>query len=185
MCAWLLLMCAGRFRLDFYPWCNFNFARHMFMHTYPFFSFYLFYWWCVSLSLSLSLSVLLSLSLSRIDCAWHLNLNPLRLGTLLVPGLLLLILSFPLFTFGSMMGRPNRTSLRTFRNMAFIQSAMLFCRTFPTLLSLRSFRLRAGNLFMRYPWGVLSCLYRSFTPTYTASIPLYLVLPRHFEVHVS
>ena len=70
MCAWLLLMCAGRFRLDFYPWCNFNFARHMFMHTYPFFSFYLFYWWCVSflsLSLSLSLSLCASLSFSFSD----------------------------------------------------------------------------------------------------------------------
>ena len=126
----------------------------------------------------------LSLSLSRIDCVWHLSANPLRLGTLLAPGLLLFILSFPLFTFGSMMGRPNRTSLRTFRNVAFIRNAMLFCRTFPTLLSLRSFELGAGNLFVRYPWGVPSCLHRSFTPTYTTSIPLYLVLPWHFEVHV-
>ena len=120
------------------------------VHAYVSFLFFLFVL-LVMCFLSLSLSVLLSLSLSRIDCAWHLNLNPLRLGTLLVPGLLLLILPFPLFTFGSVMGRPNRTSLRTFRNMAFIQSAMLFCRTIPTLLSLRSFKLRAGNLFIRYP----------------------------------
>ena len=93
----------------------------------------------------------LSLSLSQIDCAWHLNTNPLRLGTLLVSGRLLLILLFPLFTFDSMIGRPNRISLRTFRNVAFIQSAILFCRTFLTLLSLLSFGLGAGNLFVRDP----------------------------------
>ena len=105
----------------------------------------------LSLSLYLSLSVLFSLSLSRIDCAWHLNLNPLRLGTLLVPGLLLLILPFPLFTFGSVMGRPNRTSLRTFRNIMFIWSVMLFCRTFPTLLHPVSFGLGTGSLLWRNP----------------------------------
>ena len=30
-----------------------------------------------------------------------------------------------------------------------------------------------------------SCLYRNFTPTYIASIPLYLGLSRYFEVHIS
>ena len=125
-----------------------------------------------------------SLSLSRIDCAWHLSANPLWLGTLLVLGLPLLILPFPLFMFGSVMGRPNRTSLKNFRNMAFIWNTMLFYHTFPTFLSLRSFRLRAKNLFMRDPWDVPSCLYRSFTPINTVSIPLYLGLPWHFEVHI-
>ena len=142
-----------------------------FMHTYPFFSFYLFCVWCVS-----------SLSLSQIDYTWHLSANPLRLETLLVLGLLLLI--HPLFTFNSMMRRPSRTSLRTFKNVAFIWSAILFCWTFPTLLYRVSFELRDGNLFVRYPWGALSCLYRSFTPIYMVSIPLYLSLPRHSKVHV-
>ena len=130
-------LCAGRFGLGFNPWCNLFLARHMFMHIFS--------------------TSHLSLSLSRIDWAWHLSENLLRLGILLVLGLLLFFL-FPLFTFGSEMGRPNRISLRTFRNVAFIRSAMLFRRTFPTLLSLWSFVLGVGNLFVRYPWGVSSCL---------------------------
>ena len=125
----------------------------------------------------------LSLSLSRIDYTWHPSANPLWLGTLLVPGFLLLI--HPLFTFSSVIGRPNRTSLRTFRNVVFIQSAMSFHWTFPTFLYLVSFGLRDRNLFVRYPWGSLSCLYRSFTLIYTVLIPLYLSLPRHSEVRAS
>jgi len=123
-------------------------------------------------------------SLSLIDCTWHpKHVSPLQLGTLLVLGLLLLLLLIlsPLFTLGSMMGRPKRTSWRTFRKVAFIQSAMLFCWTFLTLLSPSSFELGVGNLFVRDPWGVPSCLYRSFTPIHTVSIPLYLSLPRHSE----
>ena len=139
-------------------------------------SFYFcFCFWCVSF---------LSLSLKRIDCAWHPSANLLRLRTLLVLGLLPLILLFPFFMFSSAMGRPNRTSLKIFKNMAFIWNTMLFYQTFPTFLSLRSFGLRAKNLFMRDPWFVPSCLYRSFTPINIVSIPLYLGLPQHFEVHV-
>ena len=59
MCAWLLLMCAGRFGLGFYPWCT-SHVHAYFMHTYPFFSFYLFCLWCVS-------------SFSQLDCAWYLT----------------------------------------------------------------------------------------------------------------
>ena len=127
----------------------------------------------------------LFLSLSLIDCAWYLSANLLCLGTLLVPSLLLLLIPFPFFTFGSMMGRPYRTSLRTLRNVAFIWSTMSFCRTFSTLFYLMPFKIGDGNLFVRYLWGALSCTYWSFTPIYTISIPLYLGLPRHFEVHVS
>ena len=147
MCVWLLEhVLVG---LDwFYPWCKLYFARHMFMHIscVHILSFLFFWLWCV-----FSLSLSLSLSLSQINYVWHLSANPLRLETLLVPGLLLLILLFPLFMFGSVMGRPNKTSLRTFRNVAFIWSAMLFCWTFLTLLSLWSFGLEAGNLFVRDP----------------------------------
>ena len=78
----------------------------------------------------------LSLSLSWIDCVWHPNANLLQSGTLFVLGhLLLLILPFLLFTFGSVMRRPIRTSLRTSLNMAFIWSVMWFCQTFPTFFS--------------------------------------------------
>ena len=145
-----------------------------FIHTYSFIPFSRL-WLCYVSSLSLSLS--------QIDCAWHLSANPLRLGTFLVLSLFLLI--HPLFTFVSVMGRPSKTSLRTFKDVALIQSTMLFFQTFPTLLYLMSFGLKDENLFMRYPWGALSCSYRSFTPIYTVSIPLYLCLPRNFEVHVS
>ena len=108
---------------------------------------------CVMFPLSLSLS----LSLSLINCAWHLSTNPLQFGTLLVQSLLLLLIH-PLFTFGSVMGRPSKTSLRTFKDVTFIQNAMSFCQTFLTLLYLVSFWLRDGNLFVRYPWGALSWL---------------------------
>ena len=140
--------CAGRFGLVL-PMMQVIFCTsHVhayFMRTYPFISLFL----VVMCFLSLSLS--LPLSLTQINYVWHLSANPLRLETLLVPGLLLLILLFPLFMFGSVIGRPNKTSLRTFRNVAFIRSAMLFCWTFLTLLSLWSFGLEAGNLFVRDP----------------------------------
>ena len=131
-------------------------------------------------------SVSFSLSLSWIDCTWHPSTNLIRVKTLFVSGLLhLLTFLFPFFTFGSVMRRPIKTSLRTFLNMMFIRSAMWFCWTFSTFLYLMSFILEDGNLSVRYPWGVPSCSYRSFTPICTVSIPLYLSLPRYSEVHVS
>ena len=173
----------GRFGLGFNPWCNLFLASHMFMHLSSIHTLSFLFLDCDCVMFPFSLSLSLSLSLSQIDCAWHLSANPLQLGTLLVLSLFLLI--HPLFTFGSVMGRPSKTSLRTFKDVAFIQSIMLFFRTFPTLLYPMSFGLKDENLFMRYPWGALSCLYRSFTPIYTVSIPLYLSLPLHLEVHVS
>ena len=97
------------------------------------------------------LSLSLSLSLSWIDCVWHPNANLLQSGTLFVlVHLLLLILPFLLFTFGSVMRRPIRTSQRIFLNVAFIWSAMWFYRTFTILLFSMSFTLGDGNLFVRY-----------------------------------
>ena len=46
------------------------------------------------------------------------------------------------FIFSSMMRRPRRTSLRTFRTVVFIRNAKSFCRISPILLYLKSFRLR-------------------------------------------
>ena len=127
----------------------------------------------------------LSLSLSPIDYAWHLSANLIQLGILFVLVLhLLLIFSFPFFKFGSMMRRLIRTSVRTFPNVAFIRSTMWFCWTFSTLLYMMSFTLGDGNLFVRYPWGVPLCSYRSFNSICTVSIPLYLSLLRHSKVHV-
>ena len=154
----------------------------MFMHfscIRLFLSFLFLFFGCDCCSLSLSLSHTL------IDRTWHpKRVNPLRVRILFKVILLLLLISFPLLAFSSVMRRPERTSWRTFKNMVFIRSAMLFCQTFPTLLFLSSFGLGVGNLYLRVPWGVPLCLYRSFTPIYMVSIPLYLNLPRHFEVHV-
>ena len=84
------------------------------------------------------------------------------------------------------MGRPSRTSLRTFRNVAFIRNAMSFCRTFPTLFYPVSFELGDGNLFVRYHWGALSCLYRSFTPTYMdTSVPQLVMTFRGTHIVVT
>ena len=168
----IIEMCASRFGLGFTHDAIYIFARHMFMHIS-----------CILiLSFSLFL-VVMSLSLSD-----RLRMAPKRKSTLARNSLGFGSSSsdplIPLFMFGSVMGRPNRTSLKNFRNMAFIWNTMLFYQTFPTFLSLRSFGLRAKNLFMRDPWFVPSCLYRSFTPINMVSIPLYLGLPRHFEVHV-
>ena len=143
----------------------------LFMHTY--FSFSLFIVWdCVSVLSFLSLS----LSLSNRTSLWHLNReHPFRLGTLFkVPGHpLRLFLLFHL-TSSSVMRRPRRTSLRTSRTVVFIRNARSFCWISLTLRYPMSFRLRDGNLYVRNSCVVLSCLYRSSTPTYTASIPLCL-----------
>ena len=125
-----------------------------------------------------------SLSLSQINYSWHSSTNLHWLETLFVPSLLLLLI-FPLFTFGSVMKRPITTSLRTFLNVAFIRSTMWFCRISLTLLYPMSFTLGDGNLFVRYPWGVPSCSYKSFTPICMVSIPLYLSLLQFSEVHLS
>ena len=137
-------MYAGRFGLGF-THDVFIFVCHTFMHISCIYSLFSFFF-----VLLVMCFLSFSLSLSWIDCAWHLSTNLLRLRTLLIPSLFLLILH-PLFMFDSMMGRSSRTSLRTFRDVAFIQSAMSFYRTFPTLLYPMSFGFGDRNLFVRYP----------------------------------
>ena len=44
--------------------------------------------------------------------------------------------------------------------------------------------LRVGDLFVRNPRGVPACLYKSSTPTYMSSIPLFSDLLWFFEEHV-
>ena len=159
------------------PMMQFLLACHMFMHiscirTLSF----LFIWFGLWLGSYLSLS--------RIDSIWHLSAILLRSKILFVPNHLLLLI-FPLLTFGSMMRRLIRTSRRTFLNVVFIRSTMWFYWTFSILLYSLSFTLRDGNLFVRYPWGVLLWSYKSFTLICTVSIPLYLSLLRISKVHVS
>ena len=138
-------------------------------HVHPFFihTFFLFFpilSMCCVLSLSLSLGQTMS---------WHPNnANLFQLGVLMVQShRLLLFLPYPLI-FGSVMRRPRRTSLRTSRPVAFIRNAKSFCQISPTLRYPKSFRLRDGNLYVRDPCVVPSFLFRSFTPTYMASISI-------------
>ena len=153
-------------------------AHAHFMHTYHFDSFFFFWyllWWCFS--------ICLPLSLSWIVCAWHLSANPLRLETLFISGHLLLI---PLlFTFGSMMRWPIRTSQRNFPNVLFTQNATWFYQIFLILLYPLSYTVRDRNLYLRYPWVVQPWPYKSSTPICMVSIPLYLGLLHRFKVYVS
>ena len=137
------------------------------VHAYVPFLFYIFVLSCDCVSSP-------SLSFSRIDYAWHPSANLLRSDTLFILGHLLLV--FPLITIGSVMRMLTRTSRRMFLNVAFIQSAMWFYWTFPILIFSMSFTLENGNLFVRYPWGVPPCSYRSFIPSCMVSIPLCLNL---------
>ena len=104
MCFWLCWNVCWSVWIGFYPWCIYFCTSHVhayFMYRYPLFSLFLLLFVMCFFSLSLSLS----LSLSWIDCAWHLSINLLRLGTLLVSGLLLLLIH-PIFKFDFMMGSP-------------------------------------------------------------------------------
>ena len=92
---------------------------------------------CFFLPLSLSF-VCVSLLL------WHLNTNLLHLETLLVLGHPPFLILLPL-TFGSMMRRPNRASLRTFPDEAFILIAKSSCRTSLTLTYSLSFTVGVGS----------------------------------------
>ena len=132
-CVFTLLnwLCAGRIRLG---WTHaiFTIAYHMLMHFHayvPYILFILIYWlYLVLFYVSLSLSLLFTLVAS-----WHLNVNLLHLGTLFVLGHPLLLTPLPLMS-GSMMRRPNQTSLRNFLDKAFIRNAKSFCQTSLTLI---------------------------------------------------
>ena len=120
----------------------------------------------------------LSLSLSNRTSLWHPNReNPFQLRNLFK------VLGYPLrlfllfdLTSSSVMRRPKRTFLRTSRLVAFIWNTGSFYRIFSTLCYPMSFELGDGNLYMRDPCVVPSCLYKSSTLIYTTSIPLCLNL---------
>ena len=112
----------------------------MFMHFLSIRTFIYLYFdidlcWCFSKSLSLSLSFSFSLV-----TLWHLNENPLRLGTLFVLGHLFLLPPLILLhlTFGSVMIKHVRTFRRTSHDATFIQNAKSFHQTFPILTFLLS-----------------------------------------------
>ena len=152
------------------PWCFLYCISHV--HAFPcihsFFSIYFDILWTVLglfwlSSLYLPIFVYISLHL------WHLNINLLHLGTLFVPGhplLLTLLLSLS----GSVMRRPNRTSLRTFLDEAFILNAKSSCRTSPTLTYPLSSIVGDGGHCVTPQSLVHLCWSRSFTPTCMDSI---------------
>ena len=112
---------------------------------------------------------------------WHLNVNLLRPETLFVLGHPLLLI-LHLFLSGSVMRRPNRTSLRTSLDEVFIRNAKSFCRTSSTLTYPLSFTIGVGSHCVTFRSFVHPCLYRSFTPTYMDLIFQYLFLLLSFEV---
>ena len=123
MCL-IIGMCAGRFELGFThdAFLIFHVTCSCIFHAYVFS--FLFY----SCFLVVMFSFSLFFSLSRINCAWHpKRINPFRAKILFKVPALLLLIPFPLLTFNSMMRIPERTSWRTFKNVAFIRSVILFC----------------------------------------------------------
>ena len=187
MCAiFVNLLCAVRLGLS----CAYDaiiFACHMFMdfHAYVPSSFYISVYLVVGTFLIVSLSFSLSLPLMLV-ALWHLNINLLHLGTLFVLGhllLLLLLTPFPL-TSDSVMRRPNRTSLRTFHDAAFIRNAKSFCQIFLTLTYPLSLIVGVGSHFVASRSRALPWSYKSYTLICTNLITLHLFLSLAFKVCV-
>ena len=114
------------------------------------------------------------------------KVNPLLLGTLFVPVVLHLLILL-LLTSGSVMMMPLRHFRRTSLDEAFVRNASSmnassFCRTLPTLTFLLSFTVGDGSHYVTSRSHVLSCLFRSFTPTCTRLIIQYLSSSLAFKV---
>ena len=130
VCLLCTMLCGGRFGLGWAHDEFIFFACHMFMYSHAYVPsiLYILIYQLLGTFLIVSLSFFLSLPLTLI-VSWHLSVSLLRLGTLFILGhlLLLLLLTPHLLTFGSVMRRQNRTSLRTFHDAAFIRIAKSFC----------------------------------------------------------
>ena len=159
---------------------QFSLARNIFMHYHALHVYFFLLSYALPLAVilclsSLSLSLLISLLVMEPKKSVP-SKNPICRGS---------SSSFPLIQFGSVMRRHEMTSLRTFLTGWFIWNARSFCLTSQTFLYLVHLALGDGFLYVRNPLGVLMCSYRSFTPTCTLSIPLYLSLLWYSMVHVS
>ena len=152
-----------------------------FKHTYLYLS--IFWYWFVLVLFCVSLFLSLSLSFSLVTL-WHLNENPLRLGTLFVSGNLFLLPPLILLhlTSGSVMIKHVRTFRRTSHDATFIQNAKSFYQTFPILTFPLSSTIEVESHYVASWSPVLPWSYRSFTPTCTDSTILYLILSLAFEV---
>ena len=126
LCA---LLCTDKFGLG-RAHDEFIFAYHMFMHSHAYVPsiLYILIYQLLGTFLIVTFSFVLSLSLTLV-ASWHLSVSLLRLRTLFILGhlLLLLLLTLHALTSGSVMRRPNRTSLRNFHYATFIRNAKSFC----------------------------------------------------------
>ena len=181
MCAiYVVLLCVGRFGLGS-AYDVFKFVRHMPTHCHayiPSVSYILIYY-CVSTFFILSLSLHSCVSM----LLWHLNANLLYPRTFCILGHLL-PLTPHLLLFSSMMRTPERTSLRTFVDEAFIWNATLFCQTFLTFTYQLSFTIEVENHFMTSRSLVPLRSYKSFTLICIELILQYLISFVAFEVGI-
>ena len=149
-CVLYLLQCCVLIGLD---WTEptFFFACHMFMHSHAYVPsiLYILIYLLLGTFLIISLSSSFSLPLTFV-ASWHLNVNPPHPRIIFVLGhLLLLLLLTPLpLTFGFVLRRPNRTSLKTFHDAALIWNAKSFYQIFLTLTYPLSLTIRVGGHFM-------------------------------------
>ena len=116
--------------------------------------------------------------------SWHLSISPLRPRTLfilrhLLPLFLLTLLSL---SSGSVMRRPNQTSLRTFHDAAFIRNAKSFCQIFLTLTYPLSSTVGVGSHYVAPQSCALPWSYKIFTPICTNLTTPHLSLSLAFEV---
>ena len=134
------------------------------------------FWLSPSLSFFLSLMLVVS---------WHLSVSPLCPKTLFIPGHLLPLFLLTLLSLssGSVMRRPNQTSLRTFHDAAFIRNAKSFCQIFLTLTYPLSSTVGVGSHYVAPQSCALPWSYKIFTPICMDSTTLHLSLALAFEVY--
>ena len=150
------------------------FARHMLMHSHAsFLSFFIIPSACSGVFLFFSLIFLL----------YHPRNLSLQ-GTWYLVMVLLLLFLLLLLEIGSVIRNSKRILRRTFVTRWFTRNATSFCLIFQTLLYLMHLALGVRNLCMRNLLDVLAFLYRSSTPTYMLSIPLFPSLLWYSEEHV-
>ena len=98
--------------------------------------------------------------------------------------LLLLLLLLLLFEIGFVIQNPKRILMRTSITRRFIRNARLSCLISQTHLYPVCLALEVRNHSVRNLSNVQACLYKSSTPTYIRSIPLFLSLLRYSKEHV-
>ena len=171
LCDWLWTVSTVVW-IGFLPMMQFIFACNMLMHSHALFFSFLLYWACVLVCFCL---------FSIVFLLWHpKSLFLLRIWSHVVVFLLFL---FPL-EIGFAIQNPKRILRKTFVTGRFIRNARLFYLIFQTHHYPMHLVLEVGSLSTRNPLDVPACLYKSSSPTYTLSIPLFLSLLWYSEEHV-